>query len=271
MIRTVLIACFAVIALSMAAEQRECFMLQPLDRPDEIYVSDEKECDVAAAPASTFKIPHALIALETGVVKDPHARVAYDGTPQPFPSWEKPHSLDSSVKWSVFWFYRRTAALIGRERMVANLKKIAYARDTFDDDVTLFWTNGDLVVTPREQLAFMRRMMRYELPVKRRNADIVKEAMLMPAGKITNAAGIHDFAIRWPKNAVVRAKTGNTTTDGERVSWLIGHLQAGKREYVFVGRVRAKGSLPTTAGADVARRMLNRSEPFFREDVRHGR
>ncbi len=39
-------------------------MVWPLDDPTP-YVSDPDECAVRTAPASTFKLPHALIALET--------------------------------------------------------------------------------------------------------------------------------------------------------------------------------------------------------------
>jgi beta-lactamase class D len=79
----------------------------------------------------------------------------------------------------------------------------------------------------------------------------------MPAGRITNAAGTHAFALDWPKDAVVYAKTGNTTVDGERVSWLIGWVTLGGVDTVFAGRIRARGTLGNTAGAEVARKGLN--------------
>jgi beta-lactamase class D len=238
-----------VIALLLAAN---CFMLQPLDGAKP-YVSDPVECAVKTLPASTFKIPHALIALETNVAKPRK----WDGSKQPFPTWERDHTLDSAVKWSAFWYFQRTAAAIGRARMQKQLRSLGYASDTFERELTSFWVNGDLVVSPAEQLSFLRRMMRYELPVRRRNIDTVKAAFLMPRGAITNASGTHPFVLDWPADTVVRAKTGNGSVDGERVSWLIGHLESGGRQYVFVSRVRERGSLPGTAGADLARRMLN--------------
>jgi beta-lactamase class D len=232
----------------------ECFMLQALDeaRP---YVSNREECAIATAPASTFKVPHALIALETGVVTDPHAQVAYDGSEVPFETWRRPHSLDSAIKWSVFPFFQRTAAAIGQQRMHEQLRRIGYAKDTFETDLTNFWNNGQLVVTPAEQLDFLRRMFRYELPVSRANVDVVKTAMLMPEGSITNASGTHPFVLK--NKGVVRGKTGNTGVNGERVSWLIGELESGGRQYVFVARKRAKGQLAGTSGLELARRMIN--------------
>ncbi|HYI07463.1 MAG TPA: penicillin-binding transpeptidase domain-containing protein [Thermoanaerobaculia bacterium] len=236
----------------------ECFLLQPLDG-SEPWVSDRVECGVRTAPASTFKIPHALIALDSGVVTDPLQPVRWDGSEQPFESWKRDHSLDSAVKWSALWFFRRTASLIGRERMVASLKKLRYADDTFEGELASFWVNGDLVVSPREQLRFLERMMRYELPVRREHVDAVKAAFLMPPGKLTNASGEHDFPLGPPGTFVVRAKTGNTRVGEERVSWLVGHLETGTRQYVFVSRVRSQEAIPGTAGAELVQRMLESS------------
>lgn len=243
--------------------RRECVMLLALDEPTP-YVSDPAECAIRTAPASTFKIPHALIALDTGIVPDPLSVVTWDGTPQPFPAWERDQTLDSAMKSSVVWFFQRTAASIGRDRMRAYLKKLAYAADTFDRDLTVFWLNGDLVVSPEEQLRFLERLARYRLPVDRRHVDSVKTTLLMPAGRVTNASGSHDFALDWPAPLVVRAKTGNTAVGGERVSWLVGHVETQNRQFVFVSRVRAIEELPGTAGAELATRGLNAQGPARR-------
>jgi beta-lactamase class D len=245
----------ALLETAAKPNRRECFMLQPLDGSP-AFVSDRAECAVRTAPASTFKIPHALIALDTGVITDPLATVPWDGTRQNFPAWERDHSLDSAVKDSVLWFFRRIAGLIGRERMLQSLAKLGYAADSFESDITAFWVNGDLVVSGEEQLRFLQKLVRYELPVKREHVDAVKAAFLMPAGKITNASGAHDFALQWKKPLVVRAKTGNTNVRNERVSWLVGHIESQGKQYVFVARVRGQGALPGTAGAALALRML---------------
>jgi beta-lactamase class D len=245
---------------SGARAWRECVMLQALDE-DAPYVSDAAECAFKTAPASTFKIPHSLIALDTGVVSNPLEIVKWDGTPQPFPAWEHDLSMDSAVKVSAVWFFRRTAGLIGRERMTQYLKKFGYADDTFEGDVASFWLNGDLVVSPQEQLRFLRRLMRFDLPVERRHMDGVMTAFLMPRGTITNATGSHAFALKWPEPLVVHAKTGATTVGDERVSWLIGHIASQGRQFVFASRVRAREDLPGTPGADLALRVLNARAP----------
>jgi len=80
----------------------------------------------------------------------------------------------------------------------------------------------------------------------------------MPRGKFENATGVHDFPLRWPADTVVRVKSGNGTVNGEQVSWLVGALETGGRQFVFASRARAAaGTLGATAGADLALRVLN--------------
>ena len=93
---------------------------------------------VATAPASTFKIPHALIALQTGVVT-PSTIVKWDGKPRDFDVWRRDHTLESSIRWSVYPFFQHTARLIGRDRMIQSLRSIGYAADSFDGELTTFW------------------------------------------------------------------------------------------------------------------------------------
>lgn len=238
----------------------ECFILQRLDGSART-VSDADECRVGTSPASTFKIPHALIALETGVLSSAAETVRWDGTSHPFPAWERDHTLESAIRMSVVWFFRRTAGLIGAERMHDHLRSLRYAADTFEGDVTAFWLNSDLVVSPREQVDFLARMRHFELPVQRGHVEAVLSALAMRAGKIVNAAGLHDFDIGWPGPALVRAKTGFTTVGDERASWLVGYVESGSATWVFASRARSDDALAGTAGAELARRMLRRAVP----------
>lgn len=248
------------VAPRQAREEGECFILARLDASGP-SVSDPYECRVKTAPASTFKIPHALIALQAGVIT-PETVFRWDGTTLPFESWHRDHTLDSAMQWSVLPYFQHTARLIGEKRMRAGLSRLAYAADTFEREVSVFWLDGDLVVSPLEQFEFLRRFFARTLPAEARHLSAVENAMRMPPGQIVLAAGANPFALDWPAATIVRAKTGNTTVNGERVSWLLGALLLNNVDYVFVARARSRRSLGPTAGAEVARRGLNASVPM---------
>ena len=237
----------------------ECFVLAPLDGA--AMVLGGQECDRRTLPASTFKIPHALIALQTGVLTE-RTVLQWDGQKKDFPTWERDHSLDSAIKWSVVWFFQRAAESIGRDRELQQLKAFGYGSQTFTHEVDRFWLNGDLLISPLEQIAFLKKMYSYELPVERRYIDTVTTAMTMPPGTLSNASGVHPFPLKWPRGTVARLKTGNGSVEAERVSWLIGEIDSDGRRYVFASRVRSSTrALDTTAGADLAVRILNSITP----------
>ena len=247
-------------ARSRAAITAECFLLQQIGRTD-VVLSGGEECGRKSAPASTFKIPHALIALEAGVLRREEV-IRWDGRDQPFAAWERDHSLDTAMKASVYWFFQRTASLLGRERMLNGLRTLKYGDTTFTGSLTSFWIDGGLTISPRQQLDFLRRLFADEVYAGRANVEVVKGALLMPHGTISNAAGIHPFPLDWPADTQVRAKTGNTRDGKGRVSWLVGHLATGGRGFVFVSRVRSVDApLETTAGAEAALRHLDRHVP----------
>ena len=250
----------AVATLSPPALQAgECVVVAPLHGAETVFGGDE--CRRRTLPASTFKIPHALIGLQTGVVTQ-RSVMKWDGAKKDFPAWERDHSLDSAIKSSVVWFFQRAAEAIGRERELQHLKAFGYGSQTFTREVDAFWLNGDLTVSPREQIVFLKKMYSYDLPVERRHIDTVKAAMTMPAGTLSNASGVHAFPLKWPRGTVARLKTGNGSVEGERVSWLIGEIDSSGRHYVFASRVRSSTrALDTTAGADLAVRVLNSMTP----------
>jgi beta-lactamase class D/2-keto-3-deoxy-L-rhamnonate aldolase RhmA len=238
----------------------ECVVIAPLDGPETIIGGDE--CSRRTLPASTFKVPHALVALQTAVVTDTTV-IKWDGVKRDFPVWNRDQTLQSAIRMSAVWVFQRFATAIGRERELDYLRAFHYGSAAFAHDVTNFWLNGDLQITPLEQVAFLRRMFSYDLPVDRAHIDTVKADLTMPRGKIENASGIHDFDLRWPDDTIVRVKTGNGTVNGERVSWLVGGLETGGRQYVFASRARSSTSaLGTTAGADLALKVLNTLSPI---------
>jgi beta-lactamase class D/2-keto-3-deoxy-L-rhamnonate aldolase RhmA len=237
----------------------ECVVFAPLGGSETIVGGEE--CSRRTLPASTFKIPHALIALQTHVVTDTTV-IKWDGTKREYPAWNRDQTLESAIKMSAVWVFQQFAVAIGRDRELEHLRSFRYGSATFEHDVARFWLNGDLQISPIEEVAFLRRMFSYDLPVDRVHIDTVKADLTMPRGKFVNASGVHDFALRWPAGTVVRVKSGNGTVNGERVSWLVGALESGGKQYLFASRARsATRALENTAGGDLALRVLNALAP----------
>src|SRR5688572_13610720 len=107
------------------SQTHTCIVIQELnaDRP---RLTRGDACPTALSPASTYKIPHALIALETGVVTLDTVE-KWDGRKyRRQPKWNEDHTVISALRPSVLWVFQRLAPRVGAERASDWLEKLDY-------------------------------------------------------------------------------------------------------------------------------------------------
>lgn len=227
---------------------------------DRVSRSRDTTCTTRLPPASTFKIPHALVALETGVVTATSVE-RWDGTAYPGrPAWPRDHTVVSAMRPSVVWFFQRIAPRVGAERMHSWLARLGYGNADTSGPVTEYWLNGRLRVSPEEQVHFLRRFYDGTLPVAAAHVASVQSSLVQEAGRFENASGSHPLEVAWRDGLALSAKTGATTaSDGTSVSWLVGRLTVDGRHQVFASAVWAVGRpVDPLAGAHEAMRELRR-------------
>jgi beta-lactamase class D len=220
--------------------------------------SDDAACATRLPPASTFKIPHALVALETGVVTATSVE-RWDGTAYPGrPAWQRDHTVGSAMRPSVVWFFQRIAPRVGAERMHAWLTRVGYGNADTSGPVTAYWLNGRLRVSPDEQLQFLRRFFAADLPVAAPHLAIVEASLTQEPGTVENATGIHQLGVTSDHRVRLTAKTGATRADdGTGVSWLVGRLSVDGHDHVFATAAwRENGAVDPLEGARVATRAM---------------
>lgn len=218
-----------------------CFMLLELD-DGAPRLAGEQPCDERSTPASTFKIPHALIALDTGVVTDVDALVKWDGKARWLDSWNRDHSLRTSIYESVVWFFQETARAIGRERMREYLQAFDYGNAEVEGPIDMFWLDdGSLEISPEEQLRFLARLYQGELPRGREHLPLVREMLVRPVDSYQSRMPEGTALPQVHPQMIFSAKTGTGSRGTDAVTWLVGHVACPGREHVFVSRVIAPG------------------------------
>lgn len=236
-----------------------CFLLYELG-VGEVRRNPSEACLTRVTPASTFKVPHALAALDAGVLS-PNEVFSWDGSGEWPTSARRAHTLASAVRNSVVWYFQRVAERLGADREQAYLKKLAFGNMDSGSGLTSFWIGGSLQVTPEEQLAFWVRLYENELPIAPAAVAAVKQILVEPSGTVVNAAGEQRFGDRWPSNTVVSAKPGSATDrSGRGVRWLAGHVDTNGRAFVFVSCVIGPRDLEPNAAIDLAARSLRASK-----------
>jgi beta-lactamase class D len=226
----------------------------------EIRRNPVEACRTRVTPASTFKIPHALIALDAGVVSGPDESFRYDGTGQWPESSRRDHTLSSAIRHSVVWYFQRIAERLGADREAAYLRRFGYGNMDATSGLTTFWIGGSLQITPEEQQSFLLKLYQNKLPTAKSAVQAVRRMLVQPPGVVVNAAGEQPFDGPWPAHTTVSAKTGSATDrSGRDVRWLIGHVTRGDRSFVFVSCVIGSPDLEPNAAIDLAARSLRDS------------
>ncbi|HYN07377.1 MAG TPA: penicillin-binding transpeptidase domain-containing protein [Vicinamibacterales bacterium] len=236
---------------------RSCFLLFELG-VGQVRRRPSDACQTRLTPASTFKVPHALAALDAGMIAGPDEQMPFvDGGGQYPESARRQHTLATAIRHSVLWYFQRVAERLGPDREAAYLRKFGFGNMDSTSQLTTFWIGGSLQISPEEQLAFWLKLYRNELAVSARALEQVKALLIQPDGVIVNAAGEQPFARPWRANTTVSAKTGSATDrSGQAARWLVGYVTQANRSFVFVSCVIGPRDLAANAAIDLAARSL---------------
>ncbi|MEF2145697.1 MAG: penicillin-binding transpeptidase domain-containing protein [Desulfovibrionaceae bacterium] len=163
-----------------------CFSLYDETENTWTRINPER-CAQRITPCSTFKIPHALVALTTGVV--PREGLALDWDPQRDPAgegwpevWKERHCLTSAIKHSVVWYFQELARRIGPEREQTWLDAMGYGNRDISGGLEVFWLSSSLKISADEQVEFLRRFFRNELPFDVAHMEQVRGMILREHG-----------------------------------------------------------------------------------------
>jgi beta-lactamase class D len=168
-------------------------------------------------PASTFKIPNSLIALETGVADGPDFAMVWDSEASPAASWwprswRSDQVLRTAFQNSVYWYYQELARRIGEDRMREYLRRFGYGNENMGGGLDQFWLHGDLRISAEGQVDFLRRFYSGELGLSARTAEIVRKIMVLRETAACRLSG--------------KTGTANVTPTRE-LGWLVGFVECG--------------------------------------------
>ncbi|MDB9512867.1 class D beta-lactamase [Kamptonema animale CS-326] len=199
----------------------------------------------AFLPASTFKILNSLIALETGVIPNEISVLTWDGIQRDIPEWNRDLNMKEAFKVSAVWFYQVLARRVGYEQMQKWVTNVGYGNQKIGnkDDIDKFWLQGELRITPQEQIQFLRRLYNNELPFSQRTVSIVKDIMIMEKTP--------DYTIR---SKTGWAGFGDKVTP--QIGWIVGYLEKGDNVYFFATNIDIRNNKDSSARMEVTRRCF---------------
>lgn len=208
-----------------------------------VIASDKVRSGQGQLPASTFKIPNSIIALETGVVADPDKDIfKWDGVKRPIEAWNKDHTLRSAIAASAVPVYQEIARRIGAERMQRYVNLLEYGNRNIGGGIDQFWLTGDLRIDPVQQIDFLERLRRGGLAVSQRSQQLTREIL----------------SVEKAGEAVIRYKTGLLGAERGKPSlgWVVGWAEKGKDVTVFAMNMDCKTPTHVPARMPVTKQLL---------------
>jgi len=184
--------------------QGSIVVLDKRGKANRSYVFNKKRAEQRYSPASTYKIPHSLFALDAGLVKDEFQVFPWDGVKRGYAPHNQDQNLRSAMRNSAVWVYDIFAEQLGEDKASNYLKQIAYGNADPSTAKGSYWINGKLAISAYEQITFLEGLYKNELPFKLAHQLLIKDIMVVEA----------------EKNWILRAKTGWQGKHGWWVGWV---------------------------------------------------
>jgi beta-lactamase class D len=192
---------------------------------DKYYSNDFEWAKKGRLPASTFKITNSIIALETNVVENDSTLFKWNGEKRSFKSWEQDLILKDAFHFSCVPCYQEIARNIGVKKMNKHLAKLAYGNMQVDSsNIDLFWLEGESKISQFEQIDFLKRLYKSELPISKRTEKIMKRMLVIEENEKHKLSG----------------KTGWSIRNGNNNGWFVGYLETQKKIYFFASNIEPK-------------------------------
>lgn len=209
-------------------------------------------CDQRVTPASTFKIAISLMGYDSGILVDEHAPTLpfRNGYLDWNPAWRAPSDPTGWMKNSVIWYSQQTTTKLGAARFQRYVKRFNYGNLDVSGDpgkrngLTLAWINSSLKISPDEQVAFLRTVVKRDLPLAANAYNMTFR--IMKQERLANGWEIH-------------GKTGTgfpllrdgTTDHAHAYGWFVGWATKAQRTIVFARLVQDQKEENGNAGLRV--------------------
>lgn len=188
---------------------------------NEYTIFDRQRMDTSFSPASTSKIIHSLIFLDSGAITDENESLKWDGQKRWVEAWNKDNNLRTALKESAVWFYVEVSKRVGQIKMQHYYDAANYGNAKINDFGTAYWVKGDLQVTPRQQIEFLVKFYNYQLPFSERSVETVKDILVdEKTDKYT-----------------ISGKTGWADEYNPQVGWWVGYVEKDGKVYFFAVQI----------------------------------
>lgn len=255
--RLILLAAIAALGASIAQAHDVCTLL--VDARSGAVLMEHGTCNERVTPASTFKIAISLMGYDSGFLVDEHtpALPFRKGYPDWLPSWKQTTDPTSWIANSIVWYSQQVTRSLGEGRFARYTHEFRYGNEDVSGDpgehngLTNAWLSSTLEISPTEQVAFLRKVVRRQLPVSVRAYEMtarITRVTVLPSG----------WEVHGKTGTGFRHKADGSPDREHELGWFVGWATKGSRSVVFAYLIRDEGRESIYAG-------LRARDGFLRE------
>lgn len=203
-----------------------CFLLYDLKTNNYVKVIGENNCKEQLPACSTFKVPLAVMAFDSGALKDENQILKWDGVKDSRPEVNQDHDAKGWLKNSVVWFSQRITTELGTKKLQKYLDDFSYGNKDIRGGLTQAWLvrpsakGPALKISGYEQIDFMKKLWTDALPASKTAMQLARDISFLETS---------------PKGFKLNGKTGSNYFDKarkQRLGWFIAHIEKDGREYI---------------------------------------
>lgn len=203
-----------------------CFLISDLKTGKIISEYNSKRCQERFSPCSSFKIAAALMAFEKKVLKDENQVIKWDGVSRGRAEIDKDLTPYTWMSASAIWVTSWIMPQLGKESIQGFLETFSYGNKDFSGPRIEPWQTSSLKISAHEQLAFISKLWKGELPLAKNTNELTKRIILVK---------------KLGQKSELYGKTGTGCLVGtacmdhpdKMIGWFVGVLKNGETEYAF--------------------------------------
>lgn len=197
-------------------------------------IKQEGNCKKRYPPCSTFKIAISLMGFDSGILIDEtHPVWGYKSKYVDWlEKWKQPHNPTLWFANSCVWYSQVITRRLGIKSFTEYVEKFQYGnKDIMGDKgenngLTNSWLSSSLAISPFEQIAFLQKLIRDELPVSDKAQEMTKRIMFIDNLK-------NGWKLYGKTGSGYQLNIDENKMRDKQVGWFVGFISKGKRNIIF--------------------------------------
>ncbi|KQN74413.1 class D beta-lactamase [Devosia sp. Leaf64] len=228
-------AALSVCLLSVTAAEAKTLCTVVADARTGELLEENGVCRTRVTPASTFKIPLAVMGYDAGFLSDittPAIPFKEGYADWGGPEWQQTTDPTRWMKYSVVWYSQRITEALGVATLENYAAKFGYGNADFAGDpgknnaLERAWISSSLKISPVEQVAFLRNLVNRTLPVS-------TDAMDMTAAVLESSSTPNGWTVTGKTGSAFPRLADGTFDRAKGWGWFVGWAEKDGRTLVF--------------------------------------